>query len=158
MKSKLTKLFACILVVSLLCALFSGCSKRESSPVDTIEKLERAINHVDIQALLGCLDSSWAGQLRKILALTLGSGNISVEDFFSAVQFALPIVPLASRGAIGFKELPRIELTPDQVEQDGTGAQVSLSGTLQLAGSESAFSARVQMRLEDGKWVICGIQ
>lgn len=158
MQSKLTKSLAIIFVAAVLCSLFSGCAKKEPSPADTIEALEKAINHVDTEAFLSCLDSSWAQQLHTILALTVGESGISVEDFFSAVQFMLPIMPLASKGSIQAKDLPRIELTADEVEQNETEATVHLSGVLNLAGNQQHFSASVSMELEDGRWVICGIQ
>lgn len=158
MQSKLTNFFAIILVAVLLCALFSGCSKKEPSPVDTIEALEKAINHVDTEALLSCLNSTWAQQLHTILALTVGEDSVSVEDFFSTIRFLLPILPLASRGSIRSKDLPRIELIADAVEQNETEAKVSLSGVLHWADNQQSFSATVNMELEEGRWVICGIQ
>lgn len=158
MQSKLTRLFVIILVAVLLCSLFSGCSKKGPSPVDTIEALEKAVNHVDTEALLSCLNSTWAQQLRTILALTVGEGGISVEDFFSTIRSVLPILPLASRGSIRAKDLPRIELTAEEVDQQETEAMVRLSGILNWADNQQSFSATVHMELEEGRWVICGIQ
>ena len=158
MQSKFKKLFAIILMAALLCALFSGCSKKELSPVDTIEALENAVNHVDTEAFLSCLSSARAQQLRTILELTVGEGSISVEDFFSTIRFLLPILPLASRGSIQSKDLPRIQLTADEVEQNETKAKVRLSGVLHWADNQQSFSASVNMELEEGRWVISGIQ
>lgn len=158
MQSKLTKLFAMILIAALLCGLFSGCSKKEPSPVDTIETLEKSINRADTDALLSCLNSTWARQLRTILELTVKEGSISLEDFFSTLRFLLPILPLASRGSIRSSDLPRIELTADEVEQNETEAKVRLSGVLHWADNQQSFSATVKMEQEEGRWVICGIQ
>lgn len=113
---------------------------------------------MDTEALLDCLSSTWARQLRTILALTVGEGSVSVEDFFSTIRFLLPILPLASRGSIRSKDLPRIELTTDEVEQNETEATVRLSGVLHWTDNQQSFSATVNMELEEGRWVICGIQ
>lgn len=158
MKTKITKISALILAAALLCTLFSGCTQQASSPADTIQALEKAINKVDTDAFLACLSSTRAQQLRGILALTVGQSGISVEDFFSAMQFVLPILPLASKGAIQSQDLPKISLTADQVEQDEATAAVTLSGDVRWADNHQGFSATVNMELEDGRWVICGIQ
>lgn len=158
MQTKFTKIFAMILVVALFSSLFSGCSKKSPSPGDTIDALENAINSVDGEAFLSCLDSTWAKQLAPILALSVGENGVSVEGFLSAVKSVLPILPFISKGTIQAKDLPKIELTVDQIEQNEENAEVSVSGVLSLAGFSKSFSVIVQMRIENDAWVICGLK
>lgn len=156
MQSKLTKFFALVLAAALVCSLCSGCSQREPSPNDTILQLESAINQLDTEAILSCISSTRAQLLRSILTMNFGDGNLSAEKCISILRVLLPFLPLASRGAIRSKDLPRVSLTVRQVEQDGKDAVVSLSGILTWADNQQEFSASIPMELEDGKWVIGG--
>lgn len=158
MQTKLTKISAMILVVTLLCSLFSGCSKKALSPSDTIDALETAINSVDVEALLSCLDSTWAEQLEPILALSVREDGISVEHFLSVVKSVLPVLPFISKGTIQAKDLPKVELTVDQITQNDDDADVSVSGVLRFSGFSKSFSTTLQMRIENDTWVICGVQ
>lgn len=158
MQSKLTRIFAIVLVITTVCSLFAGCAGKEPSPADTIDVLEKALNDIDTEAFLRCLDSTWAEQLRPILELSVGEDGISAERFLAAVKYVLPVLPLVSKGAIQAKDLPKITLTVHQIDQEEDQAVVSLTGILSLAGYSKSFSTTVRMRRENEAWVICGVQ
>lgn len=156
--SKFSKILVLILVAAMLGSLFSGCAKKEPSPADTIHALEDALNKLDLESFLGCLDSTWAEGIRPILALTVGENGISAERVFSIVNTVLPFLPALSKGAIESKDLPKVKLTVEQIIQEEGAAIVTLSGQLTLADYSKSFSAALRMRLEQDRWVISGIQ
>lgn len=156
--AKPSKFLILILAAVMLGSLFSGCAKKEPSPADTIEALENALNKLDLEAFLGCLDSTWAQRIRPILALTVGENGISVEQTFLIVSTVLPFLPALSKGAIESTDLPKVKLTVEQITQEEEDAVVTLSGRLTLADYSKSFSATLRMRLENDVWVISGIQ
>lgn len=161
MQTKLTKqskIILLILAAAMLCSMFSGCAQKDPSPANTIDALEDALNKVDMEAFLGCLDSSLAERIRPILALTVGENGISVEQAFFIVNSVLPFLPVSSKGTIRAKDIPKVKLTVEQINQEEADAVVALSGLLTIADYSKSFSATLQMRLENGVWVICGIQ
>lgn len=156
--AKLSKILVLILVAAMLGSLFSGCAKKELSPADTIHALEDALNKLDLEAFLGCLDSTWAEGIRPILALTVGENGISIEQMFMIVNTALPFLPAFSKGAIESKDLPKVKLTVEQIIREEGAAVVTLTGRLTLADYSRSFSAALRMRPENDRWVISGIQ
>ncbi|MBQ1931760.1 MAG: hypothetical protein II347_06390 [Lachnospiraceae bacterium] len=100
-----------LLVASLLCSLLGGCGEKKPQPEDTIFALQEAINNLDVDGLLMCIDSEWAIRVEKLLSLSVGKEGLSVENFITLVKKVMPILPFVSKGAVDADDLPQVEFT-----------------------------------------------
>lgn len=158
MQSTMTrKTAALFLIVSVLCSLFSGCAERTPQPEDTINLLQDAVNGFDVDGLLRCVDSKWAGRIETLLSLTAGEDGISVGTYITLVKTVMPVLPLATDGAIDPDDFPEVAFTVLKTDISGDTAAVALSGILTWGAYTKPFAATVAMKLENDMWVVCGI-
>lgn len=153
----INKMAALFLIAAVLCSLFPGCAEKKPQPADTISQLQDAINKFDMNGLLRCIDSEWAGRIESLLALTVGDEGISVGSFFTLAKTVIPILPLVSDGTINSDDLPKVEFTVLKTDISGLDATVALSGMLTWGEYSKPFAATVDMRLENDVWVVCGV-
>ena len=147
-----------LLTASILCAMFTGCIDQTPQPEETISMLQGAINNFDVDRFLMCIDHEWAGQIESFLALPLLTDRLSIDGFINLVKTVLPILPFVTDGTIDPNEFPQVEFTILNTEISDGCATVALSGVLAWGNSIKPFAATVDMKLENGMWVITGIR
>lgn len=151
------KLVAAAVLTVLLLSLFTGC-RQTPRPEDTVEQLQRAINTLDTDALLQCVDDTSARQIKMLLSFAFGDDGPSVSSLFRILHTFVPVLPLVSDGTVNSDDMPQIELTVVDTEMDGEWAIVDISGTVAWGKYEKPFSATLEMQFISGKWVVCGVR
>lgn len=149
---------ALLLVATVLCSLFAGCTEKDPQPEDAIFLLQDAINKFDVDGLLKCIDSERTGQIESLLLLTGGEDGISAGSFVTLVKTVLPILPFVSDGVVNSDDLPEVEFTVLKTEISSNTATVALSGILTWGEYTKPFAATVDMKLENDAWVVCGVR
>lgn len=146
-----------LLLGSFLCTFFVGCAQKAPQPADTIYQLQKSINKFDIDGILQCISQEWENQLEPVLSFTVGKNGISIKDFLTVVKTILPILPFIGDVSITANDFPNVEFTILKTAISGDNATVMLAGILSLSGYEGPFAATIEMKLEDGVWVVCGV-
>lgn len=157
MKSTVKQMAAIFLLAAMVCALFCGCSPNTPAPEETMWTFQMAFNNFDLEGMLNCIDSQWADQVNALLSYSVGEHGITVGTFTQILKSMMPFLPVISGGSFQSDELPKIELTVLKTDIDGDSAVVICSGIFSCGDFSEPFAAKAEMRLEDGKWVICGI-
>lgn len=157
MKSKIKQTSAIFLLVAMVCTLLCGCAPNTPDPRETMMTFQTAFNSFDLEGMLNCIDSQWADQVNALLSYTVGENGIAVGTFTQGLKSMMPFLSIISGGSLRVEDLPKIDLTILKANVDGNTAAVMCSGIFSCGDLSEPFAATVEMKLENGNWVICGI-
>lgn len=155
---KTKRIIAAILLASVLCSSTIGCVQNNRRPENTINKLQDAINNLDLDVFLDCIDSKWSNQVKAICDFTAVEGGPSVGSLISFVKVVVPVLPFMSGGTIYSEDFPQVNFVILHTDISGDTAIVGLSGLLTCGECHKPFAATVEMQLENDVWVISGIR
>lgn len=141
--------------VFLIIAMLSccGCSLfKEALPEETIEDLEDAVNEMDLQAMLDCIDSGAISAAAKgadlimnitgkVTGLDLG---ISMEDLLAM----LPIFQVFIDSNEDMNDMPQVDFTVTETYIKGEKA------TVYFTEVNSGEECVLNMKKKKGKWLI----
>lgn len=145
-----------LLFLTLIMVLCSGCSlmvsvKKDPLPEETIEAFETAINEMDVDAMMECMDS------KAVKAMTTGmdvlmkvAGGLTGIDIPVSAEDLLNLMPLMQgiNEAYGEMEYPQVDLQVTETYIKGDKA------TVYFTEDNSGEHAVINMELQDGKWVM----
>lgn len=134
----------------------SGCMmmvqmKKDPLPEETIEAFEDAINDMDVDAMMACIDS------KAVKAMTTGmdllmkvAGGITGVSIPVSTQDLLDLMPLMQgiNDAYGQMEYPQVDLQVTETYIKGDKA------TVYFTEVNSGEPAVINMELQDGTWVM----
>lgn len=118
---------------------------------------QTAFNSFDLEGMLNCIDSQWADQVNALLSYMVGENGIAAGTFTQGLKLMMPFLPIISGGSLRVEDLPKIDLTVLKVNIDGDTAAVMCAGIFFYGDLSEPFAATVEMKLENGNWVICGV-
>lgn len=153
-KNSLVYLFV---IVSLVCSLICGCMKRHPTPEQTVEELQIALNSYDIEGTLNCISNDHVQLLSTLLSVSVSEDNINSQKCLDFLKVVLPALPMISGGSILEDALPMVELEVLHSEIDGDYAKTNVSGIVTLGEKRYPFETTLDMKLEEERWVICGL-
>lgn len=145
-----------LLLCSMIMLLCSGCSlvvnvKKDPLPEETIEVFEDAVNEMDVDAMMECMDS------KAVKAMTTGmdvlmkvAGGLTGIDIPVSAEDLLNLMPLMQgiNEAYGEMEYPQVDfqVTETYIRDD--------KATVYFTEANSGENAVINMELQDGKWVM----
>lgn len=145
-----------LLLLTLATMFCSGCSmvlqvKKDPLPEETIEAFEDAINDMDVDAMMECMDS------KAVKAMTTGmdvlmkvAGGITGIDIPVSAEDLLNLMPLMQgiNQAYGQMEYPQVDfqVTETYIKDD--------KATVYFTELNSGEASVINMELQDGKWVM----
>ena len=145
-----------LLLCSMIMLLCSGCSlvvnvKKDPLPEETIEVFEDAVNEMDVDAMMECMDS------KAVKAMTTGmdvlmkvAGGLTGIDIPVSAEDLLNLMPLMQgiNEAYGEMEYPQVDfqVTETYIKDD--------KATVYFTEANSGENAVINMELQDGKWVM----
>lgn len=148
------KYFLILLVwIQVFC---SGCSliiKKEPLPEDTIEAFETAMNEMDVDAMLECIDPKVVKGMKTGMDLMLKAvGKISGVDISVTTEDLLSMFPLM-KGITevygqGQLEYPKVNFQTTETYIKGDKA------TVYFTEMNTGENTVINMKLNEGKWVI----
>lgn len=148
----------CLLViVSLVCFLICGCTQKNSTPEQTVEELQIALNSYDIERSLDCVSDDYAQLVRALWSVMVGEDSIDLQKWLGFLEVVIPAFPTISGGTIQKDDLPMIGLEVLHSEVNGDYAKAVVSGVVTLGGISYPFETTMEMKLEEERWVICGL-
>ncbi len=149
------KLTAFLLVVTML--LCNGCSlvvgvKKDPLPEETIEAFETAVNDMDVEAMMECMDP------KAVKAMTAGmdvvmklAGGLTGIDLGLSAEDLISMMPLMQGITAAYGE----ELAYPQVDFQVTETYIKDDkATVYFTEVNSGEAAAINMDLVDGKWVM----
>ena len=157
MQTIIKKTIILLLVAAVLSSFLGGCSKKEAQPEDTIWALQDAINDLDVDNFLACIDSQWASQIEMFLSLSGKDNGYSIETFITLLRTVMPVLPFVSKGTVHPDDFPQVEFTVLNTDISNDTATVALSGILTWGEHIKPFAANVDMKIENNRWVVCGV-
>ena len=145
-----------LLLCSMIMLLCSGCSlvvnvKKDPLPEETIEVFEDAVNEMDVDDMMECMDS------KAVKAMTTGmdvlmkvAGGLTGIDIPVSAEDLLNLMPLMQgiNEAYGEMEYPQVDfqVTETYIKDD--------KATVYFTEANSGENAVINMELQDGKWVM----
>lgn len=150
---KRIKLPLILLWITILC---SGCTlmvnvKKDPLPEETIEAFEAAINDMDVDAMMACMDP------KAVKAMTTGmdllmkvAGGITGVSIPVSANDLLNLMPLMQgiNQAYGQMEYPQVDFQVTETYIKGDKA------TVYFTEINSGEPAVINMELQDGTWVM----
>ena len=125
--------------------------KKDPLPEETIEVFEDAVNEMDVDAMMECMDS------KAVKAMTTGmdvlmkvAGGLTGIDIPVSAEDLLNLMPLMQgiNEAYGEMEYPQVDfqVTETYIRDD--------KATVYFTEANSGENAVINMELQDGKWVM----
>ena len=151
------KTLSLLLIATVLCSLFACSTDNRPQPEDTIYTLEDAINSLDIDTLLKCIDSKWSSRIEAMLSFPIGEDGMSVRSFIAIVKTILPIIPFIRDDLISPEDIPMVKFTILNTDIHEDSATLALAGILIRDDHTIPFATNIEMKLENNMWVVCGI-
>lgn len=150
---KKIKISLMLLLITILC---SGCTlmvnvKKDPLPEETIEAFEAAVNEMDVDAMMACMDS------KAVKAMTTGmnllmkvAGGITGVNIPVSASDLLDLMPLMQgiNQAYGQMEYPQVDFQVTETYIKGDKA------TVYFTEVNSGEPAVINMELQDGTWVM----
>lgn len=144
------------LILLLIVFLCSGCTlmvnvKKDPLPEETIEAFEDAINDMDVDAMMACMDS------KAVKAMTTGmnllmkvAGGITGVNIPVSASDLLDLMPLMQgiNQAYGQMEYPQVDFQVTETYIKGDKA------TVYFTEANSGEHSVINMELQDGTWVM----
>lgn len=146
------KIIALAAAVSLLFAL-GGCGEKSPSPEDTINRFCEAVNGLDAEGARSGLCADWNEKIDAALSL-FGGGDTQPRGF---LKLALSLLA-ADGGLPGGEVLPRLDIKISEVRENGADAEAELRLALEWDETRIEREMRMELRIENGVWVICGVE
>ena len=141
-----------LLVLSLL-AGFAGCGEKNPSPEDTLYRFCDAVNELDIDSARECLCAEWNESIDAALDIFGGLR----EDSRSFFRLALSWIAAETMFS-GNEFIPEMNVELLNVAEKGETAVAEMKIRLSWEDTEIAKNLRFDLCLENGKWLICGIE
>ncbi len=134
---------ALVVIVSLFGLLFGS-----GKPEDTIAELEKALNKLDMDAMMECFDEP----TQKLMEGSLGlAGSLSGIDLNSLSDLAAGFGGLMADAGL----TPTFRLEVTDVDYSGDDAcLVTVAMTASYGGESESDTAQLPMKKEGGKWLI----
>lgn len=134
----------------------SGCTmllqvKKDPLPEETIEAFEDAINDMDVDAMMACMDSKAVKAMMTGMDLLMKvAGGITGVSIPVSTQDLLDLMPLMQgiNDAYGQMEYPQVDLQVTETYIKGDKA------TVYFTEVNSGEQAVINMELQDGTWVM----
>lgn len=146
------------LLITVCCMALAFFVDKPPRPQDTIDAFQNAVNNLDIDALLSCIDSQWATQIESMLNMSIGIDGLTANSFITLVKTVMPVLPYVTDGGIDADDFPKISLVILEETISDNEAEVALSGVISWGEYHKPFGATVNMKIENENWVICGIR
>ncbi len=146
-----------ITVLTMVMMLLSGCTlavhmKKDPLPEETIEIFEDAINEMDVETMMECMDPKAVKAMTAGMDVIMGLASgltgfdipISAEDLIAMMPMMQGIT--AAYGAE--MEVPQVDLQVTETYIKGDKA------TVFFTEAGSGENAAINMELQDGKWLM----
>ncbi|MGN0158189.1 MAG: hypothetical protein ACI39W_03460 [Brotaphodocola sp.] len=149
-KKKIVLFFVLIMVVCSGCSLVVSM-KKDPLPEETIEAFEDAVNDMDVDAMMDCMDS------KAVKAMTTGmdvlikvAGGLTGIDIPVSAEDLINMMPLMQGigQAYGEMEYPKVDFQVTKTYIKGNKA------TVYFTEANSGENSVINMELQDGKWVM----
>ncbi|MCD8362857.1 MAG: hypothetical protein LUC98_07850 [Lachnospiraceae bacterium] len=149
--------FSFVMAVMMAVMALTGCSvsvKQKSDPLpeETIEEFEDAVNNMDVQGMLDCMDEDMQSTITSSLDLALGlvsavtgvkiSDYVKAEDLLNVAPLLQEFIPYTDTGEYG------------EVDYEVTATYIKGSkATVYFTELYSGENMVINMSKEDDKWL-----
>lgn len=149
-KITISLLLLWIMIFSSSCTMLLQV-KKDPLPEETIEAFEDAINDMDVDAMMACMDSKAVKAMMTGMDLLMKiAGGITGVSIPVSTQDLLDLMPLMQgiNDAYGQMEYPQVDLQVTETYIKGDKA------TVYFTEVNSGEPAVINMELQDGTWVM----
>ena len=146
------KAISVVLIVLIMCTL-GACVSATSRPASVLDRVERAYNERDINALVECYEPNVQKAAKGVIGFAGGLLGVDLHSLMPLLPFASKV--LDSAGLLDDVDLGKCEIKEIAISENGDTATITYSVHIKFEdGSDKYFEDTGDLVKIDGEWYI----